>query len=432
MSKARTDNLPSPAQMSEDERKLLQDLNGLVANCPELRELEKLLGNFNLFRVLRFEHGEIRHSNVLAWLLQPDEAHGLNDLFLRRWLMRVFHESDSDAACYLDPAEIDSVDIRNVEVFREWNSIDLVVQLETFSHGRWVVAIENKVRAKQRGGQLSDYRRTVEKAFPKATHRLFLFLTRYGEEPEDKSFAAATYSQVYEVLSGCVEEQGNAIGEEPKVLLNHYLRILKESFMENPEIAALAQKIYQKHRRALDVIFENRTDDHQRLTDAIERIMKSSATGAGVIPMVTSKGNVRFLPKEWKTESNLAGTAWGETGSAYVLCELNVWGRFPRLEVVEGDSPKAWKGELLKISKKENFTNVNKDNGPETEWMRAYSAKSPIRIVHPEIEDVDRTAQEIWNWCEQQMGEAEFKRVLKAVAEHVKKLPTPAARTRRS
>jgi hypothetical protein len=54
----------------------LQQLTDFVVRCPELRELEKLLGKFNLFRVLRFEHGEIRHSNVLAWLLDPAESHG--------------------------------------------------------------------------------------------------------------------------------------------------------------------------------------------------------------------------------------------------------------------------------------------------------------------------------------------------------------------
>ena len=106
-------NPPAPAQMSpEDVQSVLNDLNSLVVNCPELRELEQLLGAFNLFRILRFEHGEIRHSNILAWLLQPEEAHGLKDLFLRRWLMRLFHESESADASYLDPVEIDFLSIR--------------------------------------------------------------------------------------------------------------------------------------------------------------------------------------------------------------------------------------------------------------------------------------------------------------------------------
>ena len=48
----------------------LHELNSFVVNCAELRDLEKLLGTFNLFRVLRFEHGEIRHSNVSVVVVQ--------------------------------------------------------------------------------------------------------------------------------------------------------------------------------------------------------------------------------------------------------------------------------------------------------------------------------------------------------------------------
>jgi hypothetical protein len=410
-------------KMSREDREIVKALNALVVDSAELRQLEKLLGNFNLFRVLRFEHGEIRHSNVLAWLLQPEEAHGLRDLFLRRWLMRVFHDSDSETACHLAPAEFDAMNLRSVTVEREWNSIDLLLQLETFDHGTWIVAIENKVRAKQRQGQLLDYRKRVEAAFPRAAHRLYVFLTQYPEEPEDPLFALATYRQVFEVLSGCFEEQRSTIGEEPKVLLNHYLRILKESFMENSEITDLVQKIYQKHRRALDVIFENRKDPHQQLFDAVEQLMKQSAASGDFVPMLSHGGIVRFLPKQWKTPANLAGKGWGDRDSAYVLCEVQLWTKFPRLEVVEGYSPEKWKADLWKLSKAEHFTNESRQPGPEAEYMRAYSIKSPIRLVHAEIEDVDQMARDIWNWCLQQMAGEEFGRVLKKVAEHVKKLP---------
>ena len=35
--------------------KTLNALSNLVVNCPELTEVESLLGRFNLFRVLKFE-----------------------------------------------------------------------------------------------------------------------------------------------------------------------------------------------------------------------------------------------------------------------------------------------------------------------------------------------------------------------------------------
>jgi hypothetical protein len=128
---------PTSSSISAAETQvILDDLNSLVVNCSELREVERLLGNFNLFRVLRFEHGEIRHSNVLAWLLQPTESHGLKDLFLRRWLMRIFHESESEVASHIDPVELDSLSIRSVDVYREWNEKSAYIIVEIVLWGR--------------------------------------------------------------------------------------------------------------------------------------------------------------------------------------------------------------------------------------------------------------------------------------------------------
>ena len=48
--------------------------------------LEKLIpwtGKFNIFDVLKISRTEIRHSNMLGWLLDPNENHGLGDKFLK-------------------------------------------------------------------------------------------------------------------------------------------------------------------------------------------------------------------------------------------------------------------------------------------------------------------------------------------------------------
>ena len=43
--------------------------------------------DFNVFDVLQYAEFEIRHSNVLAWLLQPEESHRIGRLFLDRFLV---------------------------------------------------------------------------------------------------------------------------------------------------------------------------------------------------------------------------------------------------------------------------------------------------------------------------------------------------------
>lgn len=73
--------------MSENEsamqRRLLERL--IVANA-QLERLESLIKKFNLFVALGVVHHEVRHSTFLAYLLDPNQNHGLGSLFLKRFL----------------------------------------------------------------------------------------------------------------------------------------------------------------------------------------------------------------------------------------------------------------------------------------------------------------------------------------------------------
>jgi hypothetical protein len=121
-------------------------LNELIVNCPDFDRLEALLGGFNLFQVLGFEHGEIRHSNVLAWVLDPTESHGLDSTFLKKWLKRVVHESTSQSENLVTPVDIDAWQIIDVEVRREWQNIDVLLILTLVDRKRWVVAVSSSVK----------------------------------------------------------------------------------------------------------------------------------------------------------------------------------------------------------------------------------------------------------------------------------------------
>jgi hypothetical protein len=271
------------------EDKVLRQMNALVLN-PALREIESLIANFNLFRVLRFEHGEIRHSNVLAWLLQPDESHGLKDAFLRRWLMRIHHDTPTRN---LEAVEIDALAIRAVHVQREWRSgkgfLDLLLRVQTFEDGEWVVAVENKIWSRESPGQLENYRKAVEHAFPNATRRLFVFLSRKDQKPSDELWTQADYKQVREELDGLRKEQADVIGPEPAVLIRHYLEILKDASMAKDRIAELAKTLYQNHRLALDAILEHRPDYVRELSDQLAEHVRKDSTTLKIIPMLCQK-----------------------------------------------------------------------------------------------------------------------------------------------
>jgi hypothetical protein len=64
----------------------LEALEALQADTPELERLEGLLHRFNFFETIGFVGQELMHSRFLAFLLDPNQSHGLGVLFLKRFL----------------------------------------------------------------------------------------------------------------------------------------------------------------------------------------------------------------------------------------------------------------------------------------------------------------------------------------------------------
>jgi hypothetical protein len=124
-------------------------LDNFLADNDELEQLSAQLATFNVFRVLKVEDAEIRHSNTLAWLLDPEESHGLGDVFLRRILSNILLKSDTSIG--LSAAEVELMDFTDIEVRREWKHIDVLV---IDRQNKRVLFIENKLGGGEGPGQL--------------------------------------------------------------------------------------------------------------------------------------------------------------------------------------------------------------------------------------------------------------------------------------
>lgn len=398
----------------------LKALRTLVVDCPELRQLEQLLGRFNLFEVLKLGHHEIRHSNVLAWLLNPDESHGFGDLFLRRWLMRVLHEADADSPDLPDAVEIDSADLRTVEVRREWNHIDLLLIVTNPGGDRdWVFAVENKVGSSQHSDQLTRYRQAVESAFPNA-RRGFVFLTVLEEEPEDDSYMCATYAQIATVLDECLAERQGVIAEGPRLVVSHYQDLIRSRFMANSDVADLARKIYAVHAQALDIIFEHRPDNLLLLTEEIEQRLKTYAAANALRVMLTNKGLVRFIPQSWATAQNLESDDW-----ATVFCEINMRNGKPVFKAVVGPkgSPDL-RTKIASLAETQRFPNTVKKKKIPAEWYSFYAVKgSDLKLNDAIAEEVETIADTLWTWCEGQLKVKTFKTMHEAIAPLLAPIP---------
>lgn len=97
-----------------DEHEAMQDPRNQLRKLLSsnfFRQLEAKLAPFNAFEAAGVVHQEERHSDFLAYLMRPREAHGLGERFLRAFLVGAIDEicETSDASPY-HPLDIDLLD----------------------------------------------------------------------------------------------------------------------------------------------------------------------------------------------------------------------------------------------------------------------------------------------------------------------------------
>ena len=93
-------------------------LEAFVVDNPELEHLEVLLEQFNIFEAIRVVRQELRHSDFLAFLLNPQENHGLVDVFRKRLLQKILIATQ-DVIVPITPIDLDVWSLDHILVLRE-------------------------------------------------------------------------------------------------------------------------------------------------------------------------------------------------------------------------------------------------------------------------------------------------------------------------
>lgn len=266
-------------------------LTDFVVGNYELERLEDLLDNVNFFEASGATRSELRHSDFLAYLLSPHGNHGLGEVFLKRFLqaslLNVFNNEDSISAL-----EIDVWDLSDSYVLREHENIDLLIVNE--SHG-FVVVVENKIGTSEHSDQLARYKARAKHLFS-GYRTLFLYLTIDGEAPSDTDYLAITYDSVAWIVQNILKHRSHAINSEISLLLQHYVDLIRRHFMDQSELSVLARQIYDRHRSALDFIFEHRPDLQGGVRKTLEKLIDENDQ---IVRDHCTKAYVRFAPVAW-------------------------------------------------------------------------------------------------------------------------------------
>ncbi|MBX3388000.1 MAG: PD-(D/E)XK nuclease family protein [Phycisphaeraceae bacterium] len=384
----------------------LEALELFVSNNDDLLALEEHLGRFNIFDALRIEHAEIRHSNFLAWLLNPSESHGQGTLFLKAVLMDLLRQSPADRRP-ISAVELDSVELRDIEIRREWKSIDLLV----ISHDpKFIVAIENKIYAGEHSSQLSRYEQAVRTEF-NDFRSMFVLLAARGQGPSEESWTGYSYQSLHGVLSRVKRTAAGSLGADVATFLDHYLNMIGTRFMDDQTIESLCKRIYTNHRRAIDLIIEHAGSATSGLLEVAEAQLRAPESRW----VVRARSNWLFLvPKEWVGRRVDAEGNTHEHCTPSLFAEVQMRPDSVHLRVVVGPhGDQAARRRIIErlIANKEEFGfRCNRRNLTDV-WTRVY-------------------AERLLSWSPDDLPSGE--RVAKVIADGLAKLLTPVLTAERA
>ena len=319
----------------------------------------------NLFEILSIEKDELRHSNVLAWLFNPQDSHGLDDFFLRSFLKDLFSKYRNTINTEINFFDIEVFDFDNVEVRREWNNIDLLILSRK---NNLAIVIENKIDSSEHSNQLNRYFKLADKEF-KYYDKLFIYLTREGETPSDEdNWLIYSYSSILKLITRLLKYRKNSINETSKDFLVQYKTILRRYIVGNSEIEKICKEIYEKHKKALDLIFQYKPDIDLEIKDKLKEIIEAKNR---LIYDSGSKTYSRFITKNLDNLIPIKGEGWTASKRILLFETVNYDNKF-YIKLIIGPGPDDIRNKLNKIAKSNTklFNKEHRNLGKK--WFTIY------------------------------------------------------------
>jgi len=249
-------------------------------------ELELGLKKPNIFEVLGISNHEIRHSNFLSWLLNPEGSHGLEDVFLKRFLREVFSSEVNEE---IDQIEVSELNYSSVEIRREWKNVDLLIITETI-----VVCVENKIGSSEHSNQLERYKKLVNQEF-QDKKCVFVYLTPFGDHSSDiDNYIPISYEPIIDYLERILKVYSGSVNESVSTYIQDYIVILKRELMESDKSIELSKRIYKNHREILDFIIEHKPDSLDRVNNLLVELLQEK----GYVFSSNTKRYVRFTTRK--------------------------------------------------------------------------------------------------------------------------------------
>jgi len=327
--------------------KELELLEKFILNNPELEKLENLLARFNIFETLDIVNAEIRHSNVLSWLLNPNANHGLGDCFVKLLLKYIVSKNKDYLDNKISLFDFESFNYSNLEIRREWEKIDILLILAR-KRKKYVIAIENKITTSEHSKQLQRYRKIIENEF-KNYNKIYVFLTPEGIIPSDENWITFSYTIISNLLDDLLNNKKDTLGANVLNFISQYNIILRRYIVGNSEIEQICRQIYKKHQQALDIIFQYKPDLDLEVSEYLQECLKKNEN---IILEGAGKTIIRFTSLVLDNLIKKISEGWSSS-KRILLFEFSNYQKRLALRLYIGPGEQGYRTRLIEFFKKD-------------------------------------------------------------------------------
>lgn len=225
----------------------------------QISQVEEINQSFNIFKILKLQEYEVRHSAFLSWLFNPNGSHGLGQNFANNFFHECFGDS-FDGDCSTITSVRTEVAISGEEQKKKGNDrrrIDILITGDKFT-----CTIENKYGSSEYKKQCLDYREYIEGRknsrdepnggkYPvkDGWKNYFVFLDIEKPDNFDKEHTDTYGDYVfidYQAIKNILEELIESKNKEKLEItfIQHYIDILEEKYTKlSPEFEKICQEI---------------------------------------------------------------------------------------------------------------------------------------------------------------------------------------------
>ncbi|MEA3378493.1 MAG: PD-(D/E)XK nuclease family protein [Nanoarchaeota archaeon] len=267
----------------------------------KLKELKEELTKFNKKRALNFfditliSEREISHSAFLAWLLNPKENHGLNDLFLQSILKKIN---------YTEEYKINEV-VVETEITEISRRIDIIIHINDVT-----ICIENKIWDYPTIKQIEDEIKEFEPNYmvllaPKE------IITSFKKENDLKNIYYINYDYICKSIKELMNKTTN---DDLKTLLKNYNLNLEENIMTNEHNPFTNKSIlYNKYQDFIDEVTEKYNDEKKTIKNSIKKKIQTKFSELNKYGFTTDN-DIYVQNKIW----------YGEGFDIYLVIDLDI------------------------------------------------------------------------------------------------------------